>query len=374
MNNLLKRGKIYHVRYQVNGVIKTRSLKTGNLEEARPRAREIIKTAQKQGFNASPVEKSKPTRPSITITELCATYREAAAARRRRKGKPRERTVQTNINQIHNLIRTATDLDATGYTTDILTPDTLDRYADKLTARYDDTYEHQVRARTTGHSTIQHVKSLFAQWSLEYYETQGISLVDIDAFMKHQAIEPPDSKYTFPPIPLVEATEQASKELQRDRSPLYGAFLLCHDLGLRAGAAAAARWDWIEHTDNGRFLHIPNSNVFQTKSKSYRIRINEHTWEQLINLDTFGQDHILPATVDRYTLITEDLCEWMRGIGWDHAHYSKGAHELRKLAGARWYTHHGLQVAAEWLGDHPNTVYRFYADLDPRNHPEPAMA
>jgi hypothetical protein len=52
----------------------------------------------------------------------------------------------------------------------------------------------------------------------------------------------------------------------------------------------------------------------------------------------------------------------MRGIGWSRLKYPKAAHELRKLAGSMWYTKAGLQWAASWLGDTPETVYHYYAD------------
>jgi hypothetical protein len=54
----------------------------------------------------------------------------------------------------------------------------------------------------------------------------------------------------------------------------------------------------------------------------------------------------------------------MRKLGWDSKTYVKAAHELRKLAGSRWYTVASLEWAAKWLGDTPAVVAHYYADID----------
>ena len=67
---------------------------------------------------------------------------------------------------------------------------------------------------------------------------------------------------------------------------------------------------------------------------------------------------------NRTNLIKREMAAWMRKLGWSASAYPKAAHELRKLAGARWYTELGAEVAQTWLGDVDiATTCRYYATL-----------
>lgn len=74
--------------------------------------------------------------------------------------------------------------------------------------------------------------------------------------------------------------------------------------------------------------------------------------------------HIIdaPHATGRYDAVNRDFSGWMRMNGWGE--YQKAAHELRKLAGSRWYTGLGAEYAAKYLGDTIATVFAFYADID----------
>lgn len=87
-------------------------------------------------------------------------------------------------------------------------------------------------------------------------------------------------------------------------------------------------------------------------------------WNELQLFRRDESEWIIPGTspAARRKLIVRQLAAWMRKIGWDKVKYPKAAHELRKLAASMWYTKAGLQWAATWLGDTPETVYHYYAD------------
>ncbi len=93
-------------------------------------------------------------------------------------------------------------------------------------------------------------------------------------------------------------------------------------------------------------------------------------WENMQAFRRADDPWILPGgnPTARRNLIERDLAAWIRGLGWDRQRFPKAAHELRKLAGARWYTDYGLQWAAEWLGDNPDVVFKYYADV--ARHPQ----
>jgi len=376
MKNLSKRGKIYYLRANVNGRRISQSLQTGDKSEAQSRARILLKAAKAEKWEDLKHVQVHQVKRCPAIGEILKAYEVAASARRTRKGNPRLRTANDNACQLQNLIRKATGLDDLQFfCVDMLTPKLLDDYADLQLAQYGSDQMRLARGRRTIYSTIRQGKAVFSRWALQAYSDQGLALPDLQAFLQHEPVDRQDRMYRFPPIELVQATESAGEDLKNSNPDLHCAYILCHDLGMRAGAAAAAQWDWIETTEFGRFMCVERRADWLNKNRDYRIRIADATYDLLTSYRSSAVPFILKgqSASARANLIERDLAKWMRALGWDFATYKGAAHELRKLAGARWYTNHGLEVAAKWMGDNPDTVYRFYADIDPRKHPAPVL-
>ena len=377
LKNVVKRGDIYYLRAVVNGRRISQSLQTRNKEEATIRARRLLAAARRDKWDVVDNMKSRVVRRYATIGELIAAYRVGAKKKEMRDGSPRPSTVRANVNQLSNILRKATDVDnIESLCSDVLTRDLLDEYVDRTLANYTERGEIILdRGRQTTFSSIRQAKSVVTRWALEEYKSNGLNLPDVSGFLNYTPVRLPDRSYQMPAIELVELTERRAAGLAEKNKDLYAAYLLARDLGMRASEAAAAKWSWIEQHDNGRYMVIKKRPDFVMKSRAHLIRIADKTWNSLRTLRFPTDEFILPggSPTSRNNLYMRELTRWMRNIGWDGDKFPKGGHELRKLAGARWYTHHGLEVAAEWLGDNPYTVFKYYANLDPRKHPEPVL-
>lgn len=377
MKNVVKRGDIYYLRAVVNGRRISQSLQTRNKEEATKRARILLAAARRDKWELLDNVKARVARRYATVGELIAAYIEAAKVREIRSGSPRRATVRANINQLINILRKAKGVEhVNDLQTDVLTRELLRQYVTIAMAAYTDKGNIILnRGRQTVFSSIRQAKSVVARWALEEYKSDGLTLPDFSDFLSYSPVALPDRNYRMPPIDLVETTERKALDLAENSTALYAAYLLAHDLGMRASEAVAAKWSWIEESINGRFMVIKQRSDFVMKSREHSIRIADQTWEAVNKFRRFGDEHILPggSSTSRNNLFMRELAGWMRSIGWDAKRYPKGGHELRKLAGVRWYTNHGLEVASEWLGDDPRTVYKFYASFDPRKHPEPVV-
>ena len=376
MRNLFKRGRVWYVRATVNGKRISQSLQTTQIAEARSRAKKIIAAARAEKWDLLNQLQARKIVRVPTIREICSAYETLAAARRLKHGSPRPDTVTGNVNQLINVVGAVHGRDcACTLSCSVLTRKLLDSYAEGFLSLCEPDNLALERGRLTVYSTIQQAKGVLVSWALREYRECGLGLPDLDEFLEYQPVAKPDLKYKFPPVELVEKTQRCGNWLRGTEPELYLAYLLCHDLGLRSGAASAARWDWIQEFEGAYYMHVQTREDWNTKSRNYRVRLAPLTWTCLQDVRQ-SEPFILPGDTPaaRRNLVERDLAKWMREIGWDRETYSKAAHELRKLAGARWYTHHGLEVAAEWLGDNPETVYKFYADLDPRKPPEPVLA
>jgi integrase len=173
--------------------------------------------------------------------------------------------------------------------------------------------------------------------------------------------------YELPAADLRDRTIEAGRGLRAENPRLYIAFVLCYDLALRAGEAAAARWDWIRADSTGKYLDIIARVDYRPKGRPRSVPISAEVMEHLSeSLALSDGVHLLPGVThtDREDLVKRELATWMRGLGWEETQYPKAGHELRKLMGSRWYTERGAEVAQTWLGHKDiSTTCRYYATL-----------
>jgi integrase len=364
VKNLVTRNGTYYCRATVYGKVFLRASPYGTLDKSLRWARALIAAAKARRGDSLAETKAHSEYP--TIGEFTEAYRAAAADQFALDGKPAPRTAEKNIAALLDLVKTALATERPEQLRlDVLTPELIeDRTRARVTAAAGNELDVQ-RARVTAASRTRLVKSLFARWTAPYYARAGIVLPPTVARIRltGKSFRPPP--YQSRPADLVARTHEEAAKLAKESPDKWAAYLLCYRFGLRAGEAAAARWSWIEVDGAGtRVLRICRRADWKGPKNlvDHSIPATADTWAALEALRG-KSPHILPGPTPglRYNLVTRDLADWMRGIGWNKATYSKGAHELRKLAGCVWLTSAGLAWAAKWLGDNPVTVAHYYA-------------
>ena len=354
--NLLKRGNVWYVRARVKGEIIYQSLATGDANIAATRAREIIAKAKAGRFDI--LDQTSAHNKFASLDDVAAIYERAA-----RRRDLRERTVNENISALFRVLGAER---GTGASTTLLTAKAVNDYIDSQLASRDDE-----RARRSLASTLTQARSVFARWTVEDY--RSLKLPDLSEFMAAGRLRKPPVHYRMPSEELRKSTLQAGRKLfaseSEDERNLYTAFLLCFDLGLRSSEAVALKWDWFRKDDSGNImLDIIRRPGYRPKGRERTIPVGVDVWTHLLarKLAQDEGEYCLPGgnPTNRSNLIKRDLAAWMRKQGWSAESYPKAAHELRKLAGARWYTELGAEVAQTWLG-HVDvaTTCRYYATL-----------
>jgi integrase len=363
--NLVQRNGAYYVSCQVGGKRFLRASPYDGMTQSAAWARKFIADAKAGRWEK--LEASKLRTGIASLGDVFAAYRAAAVNQMAIDGKPGPRTVENNIGALGIILKAVHGIEKPdAHTSSLLTRDLIEAYVRGKVESAGADNDRIRRQRVSAASCVRQAKSLFTRWAKSWYDSHGIQLpTNLDDFLKAGKSFKPD-KYRIPPVELREATRAAASKAHEARNPIYPAYCLCYDLGMRAGEAKAARWDWIEADAQGnRFMHVCRRPDWQSKNrKDRRIPVTPELWEELQAYRIDGSDYILPekAPTMRYKLINRRLAAWMREVGWNREKYPKAAHELRKLAGSLWYTKAGLQWAATWLGDTPETVYHYYAD------------
>jgi integrase len=379
--NLWKRDGTWYVRARVHGVQLVKSLGTTDQREARRlravtlrdwnRMRFIPRAEMVAALAAQRVAEA-PAPKVVTGERLLEVYQAIAEERRLRVGKPSAATVTNNVSAFRRVFG-----DGDGDVRARLTRDVLQAYAARMMAVLTDSEDEVAlrRARVSVAGNVAQARSVVAEWTVDEYRRRGIALPALAEFRAVDVVtaEMPKYRLTEERVRLRLATEAAAATLQAARSPLFLVYVLAYFGGLRAGEIEQVRWTWLTRDAAGAcWLVIPDAEANWTvKSKGGSVRLSVDVWEALQGYRG-ESEYVLPgATPTKRDQVLRNFSAWMRTVGWDRRRYSKTTHELRKLAGARWYTQHGLQIAAKWLRDNPQTVFRFYADLDPAAHPEP---
>jgi integrase len=360
---------MYYVRARVNGKLIKRSLNTAVKTIAQQRARQILDDAKGGKWEEVEAKRSRRAERWATVGELHAAYLLAAETHAARNGSPRPRTIRENLSNLSNLVGPGWENKSTATLSadwiEGVVGERLDKSSDKS------------RSRTTLASRFIKLRSIFSKWALADYTKRGLNLPPcIEELMKAVPVTKPNKIYRLPPPDLVKKTITEGRRLKDDAPELYVAFLACYDLGLRAGEAAAMRWDWFRAGQRDSvFLDVVEreSEDFRPKGRERSIPIHPDVWAQLNELSN-GTPYVLsgPTLRSRHDLVTRKLAGWMRGIGWSTDKWVKCAHELRKLIGSRWFTEIGPTAAQEWLGHVDiSTTCRFYATLLKQPDPLP---
>jgi integrase len=365
VKGLVKRGGVYYLRKMVQGKRVFRSLATGQLREAERRARAL--GAQLDSGRLEVLQETTARPDWATVGDCIEEYETGA---RMRGLSPKSMIgYRSALGVVLRSGAGVTRLE--GASTRLLTRATIDRYAAQILEGLPPASDADARARRTIRSTLRQARAWWSRWAMERYAAAGLILPDLHGWMTYTPVQAAPRKYRLPPDALIGRTIAAGCELAEDRPALAAAFLCCHDLALRAGEAAALRWDWFRRADGRLYLDLIRRDGWAPKGSERTIPVDEEVWAALQQVGGAGE-HVVPGSTFRvrYGVIARDLAAWMRALGWSAIEYPKAAHELRKLQGSRWFTELGPAVAQEWLG-HASvaTTCTYYAALS--THPQP---
>jgi integrase len=290
----------------------------------------------------------------------------------RKDGTPVVKTIENNIRMLRRVLEVATGRqDVLSLNVSVLTDDLEAKYREACAAGAGADEVRRHRARVSAASTLRQAKSVFARWCLAEYRAAGMQFPEslagfLAARRRAGSASVKAQAYTRRPDELVRATMDGAERLRLERPDLYAVFCLSYFQGMRAGEIAEARWSWVEQQDGQRVIRICRRPDWRGPKnlKDHSVPMTDDTWAalQAVRGDS---PFIVPGAsfTARRNLIGRTFAQWMRAVGWDPEVYPKAAHELRKLAGAVWYTKAGLQWAARWLGDTAAVVDHFYAAL-----------
>ena len=366
--NLVTRNGAYYVRATFRGKTILRKCPYQRKDQAVSWKNTFVKKQQQGGDQV--LESSRFRTAFTTVGKLLELYGTAAAHQYALDGKPKPATARKNMLQLANIIRQVEGVKSVDkLSLEVITRELAGNYVKAVVLAAGDNELLKERARITAASTLRQAKSLFCKWARTYYADAALQLPpSVSEFMETgKAVKP--KQYELPPLELRNDTFEAAAALRESNPTLHAAFVLCYDLGMRASEAINARWEWIETQQGQRVMHICKREYWQgaKNQRNHYVPMSDEAYQalQAVCAADDPRAHILPANTptERYDIIARQLSAWMRELGWVRPTFMKAAHELRKLAGSKWYTEAGVEWASEWLGDTVLTTAHFYSAL-----------
>ncbi|MFP6888062.1 MAG: hypothetical protein VB997_10885, partial [Opitutales bacterium] len=362
---------IWSVKVMFNGKQVKRSLGTSDKREAERKARQIVNEILAAEADPNALENTKTVKSYSTLGEVVEFYLVKAEERRLSGGKIAQKTAEQNGRLLLEIFG-GPEVSLTA-----VTEEAVKAWALKKLRGLPQGIE-LTRRQTSCLSMFTQARSVFAAWALKEYAFAGILIpTSVHKFRKSKPVAVKPTKYRVPRThpKLVEETMAAGSRL---KGAMGLAWVLCFEFGLRVSEAANLQWHWFvtaEGSDGAETIMldvIERPGEFKPKGIDHSITIHPDTFAKLKALATefTGEDfsgHVLPGTkTARLNLLSRELAAWMRSVGWSSSEFKKCAHELRKLAGSRWYSEPllGPAVAQEWLGHADvSTTCKFYAAL-----------
>lgn len=353
MKNLTTRKGVYYARVTVDGRERWRSLDTYDRREAERRLRKMIE--QLRGGTA-PTMKGTAT----TIGDVLTAYEAAASMRRLAMGKPAESTVRQYTWSLTHVVAMAMNHEeAKTLPVSCLTDRMAADFVAAMMSGYGPSAEEQARGRSAAAHCLRNAKAIFASWATK---AMNLTLPDLTSFLRYEAT-PQRKKYELPPAAIRQAIDEGAKRLRHVAPDIWLAFCLQRAAGLRANEAAHAQWDWLVTEDGITSIRVPET--ISKNRKRRTVPLHPDTAAAIVAMRRHDDPFILPGghPTNRRNLVIRELARWLRSVGLSADRWPKAGHELRKLAGADWYTEHGIEVCAHWLGDTMQVAWQYYSDL-----------
>lgn len=246
------------------------------------------------------------------------------------------------------------------------TVDRVERYIADVVARKSSPEE----GRYSAARVIGQARCLWAQWTRAGYERRHILIpACLDRWPKPRGVAP---RYRDPGPDLKRRTADLVTGLLQSDPPAGRLGMLCLCFGMRASDARRAEWDWFVKLPDGRVVleYVPHKTATSTGGRVVAQLVDESVWSALsaarddstgrfvVRADGAAEDRGLAATnQDRRIDEERRLAAALRGIG----HVGrKPLHDLRKMFSSATYEALGLARAAQYAGDDPATLSRYY--------------
>jgi len=245
----------------------------------------------------------------------------------------------------------------------ILTPRLVSDYKLKAASGHDG-YRSETSAKRTANSLLRNSKSVFSSAAREIYESHGLILPDLSAFLAAQPFRRVRVDYRLPDTAQMEKVLEfiASGPGEWDRNAWLGAHL-ASQAGLRFSEICHARWSWLRN-DDCPHIGVQEEDDFRPKdSHGRKIPLSEEAYQSIMGHRIDCDTYIINGPKN------ERIEEWGRrasAVLRTHGlSASKPLHELRKWYGSAIACHYGLTKAQAWLGHtSPQLTHDYYADLD----------
>lgn len=232
------------------------------------------------------------------------------------------------------------------------------------------------RARNSIAATVRQARSVLSETARRSPEYRALTLPpSLHAFLA----TPVEAGEALPDaLPAAAAMERLrrGRALMRRLAPRHCAALVLElDLGLRAGEAAEARWEWGREVETAAGVRTWELAVVLTaeygpKGRSRRILLDLEqaaAWRALLAARTEAGPCILGLdTPGARRAVVDRLGQWLRAIGLAGDKKTKPNHLLRKLRASRVGEGAGLERARQEMGHGDTRTTRTHYQLAPR--------
>ena len=371
MGSYTKKGNYYHYQFYYNNKKYRKSLKTGDLRQAKQLAKQFEENVMR-AKSVVELEQLKNKQTFAKLSTICEIYLESA---KHRQSAGHKMEVATAVRNIRSLRTICGHLDQSSK---CLTVGLLDQFAENRLRGV--AFANLQRTRNSIESHCKKARSVFADWALKIYKDKELLLPDIKDWKKHRPVKEDHGTYRLPieRPDLVSKTLISGARLVESRNTLAVGWLLGFELALRAKESAMVKKSWfVQRGEHYGLLVIDRpSEGFKPKGQDREIAVHRDLYNEIISQSAeLGEsDYIIPFEnyTARYNYIVRDLADWIRQLGFDKESFPKASYELRKLKGSQWYSDPalGASVAQEWLG-HADiaTTCKYYAALDFKREP-----
>ncbi len=367
VSNLFLRGNSLYWRQEISGkkmcrAIPVRRLKDGEAVKADmiKQALAWMKMAEEHALRGhwDLLDQTKRKREVCLIGELVAEYRRVT----RGHGEPRAATVEQNVAALLRLLRDATGKEPEKLSAGILTKDVLQKYREAKIKQYGDNDS----TRRSVLSTVIQARSVVQKKLCQDYT---VELPDLVEFRDYYLGKYPTKETPLPPVELRTKTLRAARRLWIRRDPMYLAFVMAYQLGMRSEEIAEARWNWIEeHMGKPRMAlrNRPEDGFLIKGVRPGNVPVHPAVLKRMLAFKG-AEPTILPSDkpTTRKNIIERDLAAWMSALGWDALDTTKRAHELRRLFGSRVWAKYGQEECfARMRHKSFSTTERCYLNLN----------
>lgn len=354
-----KKGPLY-LLVKRNGKRFRRALETSDIGEARKRAKVLIEMIRAEKWDE--LRGARTRAGWAGLPEVYELYEKHTAIKSAGK----------NVQRLKFLLRVA-GKDPEGSTSQLGAHTVWEFQQAQLRTAADEI--QRGRVMVSANSVLRQARSLFAADVLPAY--RGLTLPDLGGFMKAPKLRAPKVQYVAPPAAVVARISAEYPALRESDPAAYAGFLLGAFLGLRNGEMKAAEWDWVEQDGAGAWwLRLQTKAHWRSKTAVGRnVAIPLGVLQGLQAVRGASREglegdrrFLIPGAhpTERNERMFRRLNGWLRVMGLDRAHFSKGVYELRKLWGNVRAWEVGSYQAARMAGNSPAVMEQYYSDAGGR--------